>query len=120
MWCDVLKLFTAKVLCTYSDKYYRGRAAITVNQFGKGRVYYVGCDLDQGAVKELVRYISGAANICIPEIPEGVELVNRKNCRILLNYNDFQVQISLKGRSLITNREFEGILPPYGVEFLER
>lgn len=120
MWCDVLKPCTAEILCTYSDKYYKGRAAITVNRFGKGKVYYVGCDLNQEAVKELVLHISKEANICIPEIPEGVELINRKNCRILLNYNDFSVKTSVKGNSLMTQTEFDGVLPAYGVEFLEK
>lgn len=36
---------------------------MTVNEYGKGRVYYVGCDLDNDAMKELVRIIAKSANV---------------------------------------------------------
>ena len=57
---DIIKPDTAKTICTYGSEYYKGESAVTVNEYGKGRVYYVGCDLDNDAMKELVRIIAKA------------------------------------------------------------
>lgn len=119
-WCDVIEPETAETLCTYSDRYFKGKAAITVNSFGKGKVYYVGCDLDQDALKALVRHISAEAGIVLPEVPSGVEVIRREKCTILLNYNDHDVQTSYTGKSLISGEIFDGGLEAYGVEFLEK
>ncbi len=120
VWCDVIKPVTAKVLCTYTDRYFQGKAAVTVNDFGKGKVYYVGCDLEASAMEKLVRYISTQAGIEIPDVPEGVEIVNRDGCTIIMNHNDFDVSVSFKGKSLIDGRDFDGSLKAYGVEVLAK
>ncbi len=43
-WADIIKPVKAKVLAKYSDKKkpYYGQAALTVNEYGKGKVYYFG------------------------------------------------------------------------------
>lgn len=119
-WCDVIEPMTAETLCTYADRYFKGKAAITVNSFGRGKVYYVGCDLDEDALKALVRHISADAGIILPDVPSGVEVIRRENCTILLNYNDHEVQTSYAGRSLVTGEMSDGRLEAYGVEFLEK
>lgn len=119
VWCDLIKPVTAKVLCTYSDRWFKGAAAVTVNDFGKGKVYYVGCDLEEDALKALVRHISEKAGIqSIRELP-GVEIIRRENCTILLNYNDVPVETGITGQSLLTGLPFDGQLPGYGVEYLK-
>lgn len=118
IWCDIIKPVTAKTLCTYTDHYFKGRAAITVNSFGKGKVYYVGCDLEQEAVKQLVEYISKDAGIETIGAPEGIELIRRKDCIIAMNHNDFPVQTPVKGESLINGSRFDGCLEAYGVEVI--
>lgn len=118
VWCEVIEPVTAKVLCTYSDRFYQGRAAVTVNTYGKGRVYYIGCDLEQQAVKELVRYISQQAGITVTQLPEGIELVQRENCRILMNHNDTEVSADITGRNLLTGEAFDGKLAAYDAVFL--
>ena len=39
--CDLIHAETADVLATYSDDFYAGRPALTVNKFGEGKVYYI-------------------------------------------------------------------------------
>ena len=119
VWCDVIKPVTAKVLCTYSDRYFAGKAAVTVNQYGKGTVYYVGCDLEQDALKELIRYISQNAGIQLPDLPDGVELVKREYYCILLNHNEEEKKTDIRGVSLLSGQSFDGLLPGYGVEYLK-
>ena len=40
--CDILKPTSATVVARYIQDYYAGKPAITLNQFGKGKVIYVG------------------------------------------------------------------------------
>lgn len=119
IWCDIIKPITAETLCTYTDHYFAGRAAVTVNQFGKGQVYYIGCDIEADALKELVCHISENAGITITKLPERVELIKRSNCRIILNHNDASVEISLTGKSLLSGQKFTGRMEAYGVEVIE-
>ncbi|HPC38566.1 MAG TPA: beta-galactosidase [Exilispira sp.] len=46
-WADIIETKGAKVIAKYSDKkkHYSGEPAITVNNFGKGKVYYFGTSL---------------------------------------------------------------------------
>ncbi|MCM1044831.1 MAG: beta-galactosidase [Candidatus Gastranaerophilales bacterium] len=118
VWCDVIEPLTAKVLCSYADHYFAGRAAVTVNRFGEGSVYYVGCDLEPEALKKLVRYISEAAGVEMWDAPKGVEIVRREGCVILLNHNDYAVETNVTGRSLLSGETFDGKLAGYGVEFV--
>ena len=119
IWCDIIKPDTAKTICTYGSEYYKGESAVTVNEYGKGRVYYVGCDLDNDAMKELVRIISKSANVETVDTPNGVEVVKRDDCTIILNHNENEVDTKIKGVSLFDGLEFNGVLDGYGVQFLE-
>lgn len=40
--CDIINVETADVLATYGDDFYKDKPVVTVNAFGKGRVFYVG------------------------------------------------------------------------------
>lgn len=51
MWCDIVEPVTAKVIGKYTSDFYAGEACMTVNQIGKGEVYYLGCDLDESHEK---------------------------------------------------------------------
>lgn len=119
IWCDIIKPDTAKTICTYGSEYYKGESAVTVNEYGKGRVYYVGCDLDNDAMKELVRIIAKSANVETVDTPNGVEVVKRDDCTIILNHNENEVDTKIKGVSLFDGLEFNGVLDGYGVQFLE-
>lgn len=119
IWCDIIKPDTAKTICTYGSEYYKGESAVTVNEYGKGRVYYVGCDMDNDAMKELVRIIAKSANVETVDTPNGVEVVKRDDCTIILNHNENEVDTKIKGVSLFDGLEFNGVLDGYGVQFLE-
>lgn len=118
VWCDIINPVSAEVLCSYSDRYFKGKAAVTVNSFGKGKVYYVGCDLETDALQKLVRYISENAGIKIIDAPQGAEIVKRDSCTIVMNHNDFEIQTGITGKSLISGADFDGTLEAYGVEFI--
>ncbi len=118
MWCDVIRPVTAKVLSIYSEGYFKNKAAITVNVYGKGRVYYIGCDLEEEALKRLVRHIGERCGIESMDTPEGVEIVRRDGCVIIMNHNDHKIQTGINGTSLISGQNFDGTLEAYGVEWI--
>lgn len=123
LWCDIIKPVTAKTISTYTSEYYSGKDAITVNDYGKGRVYYVGCDLDSAATKELVRTISQSAGIETNDVPNGTEIIRKTSpmgdYTVLLNFNETETEVNIKGKSLINDGEFNGIIPPLGVEIIQ-
>ena len=45
-YCDVIHVETAEVLATYKNDYYAGMPALTVNNYGCGKAYYVAARTD--------------------------------------------------------------------------
>ena len=86
-------------------------------------MYYVGCDLDDSALKELVRMISKSAGIDAKDAPDGVEIIRKTSPKgdytVILNFNETETEVDIKGKSLIEGGEFDGKLPPLGVEIIK-
>ncbi|MGM9607151.1 MAG: beta-galactosidase [Oscillospiraceae bacterium] len=73
-WCDLLKLETAKSWAKYADRYYSGVSAISWNQYGKGKVYYVGTIGEKAMYRALLLEIYREQGIELLELlPLGVE-----------------------------------------------
>jgi beta-galactosidase len=103
IWCDILKTKDAGVLASYSGSFYEGDPAITVNSYGKGKVFYIGCDLNKEAMDKLMHFILKEADIrpVLDEKIPGVEAVKKfkdgKEYYIILNHNSDTVKIPFKG-----------------------
>ena len=119
IWCDIIEPDTAKTIASYNSEYYKGKAAVTVNSYGKGKVYYVGCDLDERGMSEFAALIAKSADIEIINAPKGVEIVKRDGYKIVLNHNESEADTGIKGKSLISDTDFDGKLEGYGVEFIK-
>jgi beta-galactosidase len=79
-WCDVLDAETARVFATYTDSYYRGSAAVTVNAFGKGACYYIGTVGNRDFYRRMAKEcLSGAGIPFHPSLPSGIEITAREN-----------------------------------------
>ncbi|PEG82438.1 hypothetical protein CP352_02850 [Lactobacillus sp. UMNPBX1] len=61
--CDLIHPETAKVLAKYANEFYQGTAAITENQYGQGKAWYVGTKLDHAGLTQLFNHIVLAADI---------------------------------------------------------
>ncbi|WP_219835760.1 beta-galactosidase [Paenibacillus sp. R14(2021)] len=129
IWCDVLKSNGAETLAEYSSHYYNGTPAVTVNTYGKGRVYYVGCDLDADALARLAGIILEREGIAasLPKAYEGVEAIERiaedgRAYLMLLNHNSEPVEVELNGvyTDALSGEAVEGelSLEPYAVHVL--
>ena len=57
-------------------------------------------------MKELVRIIAKSANVETVDTPNGVEVVKRDDCTIILNHNENEVDTKIKGVSLFDGLEF--------------
>jgi beta-galactosidase len=71
----LMHLTGARTLATFAEDFYRGRPAVTVNTFGKGRAYFIGTRLDARASSAF--YAKVLAPLAIDPIlgttlPEGV------------------------------------------------
>jgi len=99
MWCDVIVPYSAEVLAEYTGSFYAGKPAVTVNSYGLGKVYYVGCDLDENAMKSLIGFVAKEAGIkpVIEHKVEGVEVVKRikngKSYLMILNHNNMPIKM---------------------------
>ncbi len=123
LWRDIISADTAKTVAEYESEYYAGTAAITVNTYGKGHVWYIACDLEEEALECLVKTISDEANAEYMTYPLGTEAVKKKKdgreYLMLLNYTAEEQNMNIGGRSVLNDRQFDGMLGAYGVEVLE-
>ncbi|MBZ5516586.1 MAG: beta-galactosidase [Acidobacteriia bacterium] len=93
VWFDILTPTTAMPVLSYSKGYYAGKAAMSANRFGQGRVYYVGTELTAEACLEGAKREARGLGIPLgPELPQGVEYAARvkdgKRILFLLNYTE--------------------------------
>ncbi len=101
VWCDILKLITAKVLIQYDEDFYSGQPVVTLNKVGAGHVIYVGTMGDESFIKSIVTYGANLAGITgLMETPPSVEVMARwqGETRLLfvLNHANTAQQITLE------------------------
>ncbi len=128
VWCDIIDEKETTVLAEYTDGFYKGSPCITVNNHGKGKVYYIGCNMDIDALAPLFDYICLGADVeraDLRPVP-GVETVIRKGAGgefiFAMNYTDAAVYIPIERyyTDKITGTVFTKsiYLEPYGVVVL--
>ena len=77
-WCDVLCPETAEVIAEYDSEFYKGKAAITRNSYGKGNAYYIGTVGEKSLYNRLVRDILTEAELpFVDDLPDNVEITTR-------------------------------------------
>lgn len=127
LWCDVVTPLSAKSLGLYTKDYFAGKPCMTVNEYGKGNVYYMGCDLDEAAMSKLMRYFAAKAGIPIGLYSiKGMETVEatdgKENAIFVMNHNAYPLVVSLdkKYTEMITDKKVEDAVTvePYGVAVL--
>ncbi len=127
-WSDILEPTTAKVLATYGKGYYAGNPALTENEVGKGRVYYVGTESKSPLFYD--RLIALAARKSLValnnKIPAGVEVSVRqrggKKIIFVMNYTGTAQTVPLEQayKNALTDKTepMEVQIPAYDVKVL--
>jgi beta-galactosidase len=90
--CDILKPTSATVVARYTQDYYAGKPAITLNQFGAGRTIYIGAVGDAQLYDLLARWLLNTTGLQDTfATPTGVEVTQRvqgsKSLHFILNHN---------------------------------
>jgi beta-galactosidase len=101
-WADVLAPTGAEVVARYTQDYYAGRPAITLNRFGDGRVVYVGTLGEAALYDALARWLLDLAGVPpILDVPDGVEVAERwqgdRRLLFVLNHTGQAQDVSLDG-----------------------
>ena len=100
--CDVIHAETAEVLATYKSDFYAEKPALTVNQFGKGKAYYIafksGSDFLQDFYDSIIK--ESSIQPCIASaLPEGVSVAMRENAHgkfvFVMNFSNEAKSITL-------------------------
>jgi beta-galactosidase len=100
LWYDVLTSTTAQAVGRYQGEYYAGRAAVTLNRFGRGQAAYVGTLGNAALHDAVVSWLVDAARVS-PALttPDGVEAVERwkdgRRLLFLLNHADQARDVAL-------------------------
>jgi beta-galactosidase len=100
IWCDVLQPKGAQVVATYTQQYYAGQPAITLNRLGQGKAVYVGTMGGTALYRALVCWLLELAGVKpILSLPEGVEVTERwqgdQRLLFVLNHTDQPHRLSL-------------------------
>ncbi|MBQ7826519.1 MAG: beta-galactosidase trimerization domain-containing protein, partial [Clostridia bacterium] len=88
--CEVAALEGATPLMVYDEDYFAGAPAVTVNDFGEGKAYYVATRFEEEFYQPLYKMIcEGVVESCWPgHLPEGVLACSRGEYVFLLNTKD--------------------------------
>ena len=80
--CDLVQLRGAKNLMTYGEDFYAGYSALTVNDYGKGRAWYVAADADEDFFADFLKKILEKNQISCGvkgDIPDALEITVRES-----------------------------------------
>jgi beta-galactosidase len=102
VWADLLEPENASVLFRYTQDFYAGRAAVTIANYGKGKVIYVGTLLEPRFYLDLARRCCSWAAVSEgPGIPEGVDYAVRRgtmgDVHFVLNFTTSSQEIAMHG-----------------------
>ncbi|MCI1268912.1 MAG: beta-galactosidase [Ruminococcus sp.] len=80
IWCDVMKTDTAKTYAQYADSFYALSPAVTLNNYCKGKAYYIGTVCEQKFYSDFANKIMKEAGIPrLRGMPDGMEVTTRTN-----------------------------------------
>jgi beta-galactosidase len=129
IFSDILEpIGNAKILGTYKNNYYAGKAALICNEVGKGKVYYFGGTFNREAALVFLKKLGlSEPYASIITVPESCEIAVRKKDNtcfyFVLNYDKKPASIVLKKemKDLYSGKAVSGTveLPPYGTAVFE-
>jgi beta-galactosidase len=130
--CELLHAETARILAKYGADFYKGQPALTVNEFGKGRAYYIASRNDDRFHDDfyggLIRRL-GLKRVLDAKLPEGVTSQLRTDGKddfvFLLNFQPAARTVTLgqeRFTEMLTGKKAPRTvtLPAYGSLILRR
>lgn len=78
LMCDLIHLEGAQEIAKYDSEFYKGVPAVTKNNFGKGKAWYVGARLDHQGLSEVISQIIAESKIkALTEEGSSLEVTKR-------------------------------------------
>ena len=131
VFCDLIHAEGAQVLGRYTDDFYAGRPAVTVNTFGRGQAYYIASRNDQRFLGHFYGRLMtqlGLKRSLDTELPQDVNVQMRSDDQhqflFMMNYSAQERTVDLGntfGRDMVTGETSRQtfVLPGYGCKILQ-
>src|SRR5690625_121548 len=130
--CDLIHLEGAEALAYYKDDFYAGRPALTVNELGKGKAYYIASrnkgDFHLDFYTKVVEE-AGIKRVIDSELPDGVTAQYRTDGEFdyvfIMNFTDEVKTVHVADAEYTDLLEGSSVpkqieLPAFGVKLLKR
>ena len=115
-----------EILGRYTDDFYAGTPAVTLNKYGHGRACYIGARIDDASFGRIMELLLTEAGISYNRLPGGIEYHEREyegtRFAFYLNYNESAVTVNgVNGHDLISNEEINGdmVIERLGVKIVK-
>lgn len=129
VFMELLRPQEAKVLAGYDHREWKHYAAVTRNEYGKGKAYYIGCMTSERVLRNIFKRALTDAKVPYPEdisfpviVRKGINGFGEKIC-FYLNYSAGEQVVSLPGTGidLLTQEKVQGTMtiPAWGVRVTE-
>ena len=129
-YCERIHPETAEVVATYTEDFYAGEPAITVNSYGAGKAWYLAARTENGLLDALYGKLAGELQLMRAletELPEGVTAQLRTDGTsrfvFLMSFCEQSVSVNLpvEATDLLTDSSVSGdvSLAPYGIKVLK-
>ena len=131
-FAELLKVDGGTSLANYEHKYWGRYGAMTKNDYGKGKAYYMGCYTSKDVLKELYRQAAADAGIEIPDlswplIMRSGSFDDGRQVHFLLNYSQTEQTVTCPFEhavNILDNKEYKKgdtiALKDWDVVILER
>lgn len=126
--CELSHAETAQTLAAYQEDFYKGMPALTVNQYGEGKAYYMVARMDVSFLKAFYGEVADSANLkrILKDVPEGIIPAVRTDGTneyvFLLNFKEEEVNVEISGYELLQGIEVTQALtlPAHGSAVVRR
>ena len=106
--CEIISCENAKIIATYKTDFYKGKPVITLNNFGKGKAYYIAARNKGNLNEELISAVlreSGIKKVVDKKLPNGVIAQARcdsESCyTFIMNFNNEEKVINIDNREYL-------------------
>lgn len=118
---EELELNTATEYASFCDK---GLCAISVNDYGKGKAYYVAAETNAELLKWLINKIAPSiglkTGLLVPEGVQAREIAEGQTFYVNTTNHAIEVPLEKSGKGVLLEKDYAGVLTlsPYDVELI--
>lgn len=123
--CELVELRGAHSLMMYGRDFYKGKAVLSVNDYGKGKAYYLASNPEQRFLDNWIERLLAECGIepVLKGIPEGVNVQSRRSEDYTYifaeNYSEKRTQLETADTVEVLYGNKDMILEPYTVAVLK-